>query len=94
MEPVIAAYAKHTQRMGDVGSGQVTKMVNQLCIAGILGGLSEAFHFAECAGLDIDEVTRAIQGGAAQSWQMNNRAKPSLNANMTSGLPSTGCART
>ena len=50
-------------------------MVNQLCIAGILGGLSEAFHFAECAGLDIDEVTRAIQGGAAQSWQMNNRAE-------------------
>ena len=75
MEPVIAAYARHTQRMGDVGSGQVTKMVNQLCIAGILGGLSEAFHFAECAGLDIDEVTRAIQGGAAQSWQMNNRAE-------------------
>jgi 3-hydroxyisobutyrate dehydrogenase-like beta-hydroxyacid dehydrogenase len=74
MEPVIAAYAKHKQRMGDVGSGQVTKMVNQLCIAGILGGLSEAFHFAECAGLDIDEVTLAIQGGAAQSWQMNNRA--------------------
>ena len=75
MEPVIAAYAKHTQRMGDVGSGQVTKMVNQLCIAGILGGLSEAFHFAECADLDIDEVTRAIQGGAAQSWQMTNRAE-------------------
>ena len=75
MEPVIAAYAKHTQRMGDVGSGQVTKMVNQLCIAGILGGLSEAFHFAECAGLNIDEVTRAIQGGAAQSWQMNNRSE-------------------
>ena len=74
VEPVIAAYAKHAQRMGEVGSGQLTKMVNQLCIAGILGGMSEAFHFAECAGLDIGEVTRAIQGGAAQSWQMNNRA--------------------
>ena len=74
METVIRAYARHVQHMGVVGSGQVTKMVNQLCIAGILGGLSEAFHFAECAGLDIDEVTRAIEGGAAQSWQMNNRA--------------------
>ena len=74
IEPVIAVYAKHAQLMGPVGSGQLTKMVNQLCIAGILGGMSEAFHFAECAGLDIEEVTGAIEGGAAQSWQMNNRA--------------------
>ena len=74
VEPIMRSFAKHVQLMGDVGSGQTTKMVNQLAIAGILGGLSEALHFAECAGLDIDEVTKAIQGGAAQSWQMNNRA--------------------
>ena len=74
VKPIISTYAKHTQLMGPVGTGQVTKMVNQLCIAGVLGGLSEAFHFAECAGLDIAQVTSAIQGGAAQSWQMTNRA--------------------
>ena len=74
VEAVMRSYAKHVQLMGNVGSGQTTKMVNQLAIAGILGGLSEALHFAECAGLNIDEVTQAIQGGAAQSWQMNNRA--------------------
>ena len=74
VEPVMRCYTKHAQLMGGVGSGQTTKMVNQLAIAGILGGLSEALHFAECAGLDIDEVTNAIQGGAAQSWQLTNRA--------------------
>lgn len=74
VDPVMRSYARHVQLMGNVGSGQTTKMVNQLAIAGILGGLSEALHFAECAGLDVDEVTQAIQGGAAQSWQMNNRA--------------------
>ena len=60
VEPVIAHFAKYAQLMGNVGSGQLTKMVNQLCIAGVLGGISEAFHFAECAGLDIAEVTRAL----------------------------------
>lgn len=74
VEPVVAHFAKHAQLMGNVGSGQLTKMVNQLCIAGVLGGISEAFHFAECAGLDIAEVTRALEGGAAQSWQMTHRA--------------------
>lgn len=74
VESTIRCYAKHVQLMGNVGSGQTAKMVNQLAIAGILGGLSEALHFAERAGLDVNEVTQAIQGGAAQSWQMNNRA--------------------
>ena len=60
--------------MGDVGAGQLTKMVNQVCIAGILQGLAEALHFAEKAGLDVDAVVDVISKGAAQSWQMDNRA--------------------
>ena len=71
--PVLEVYAKKVQRMGPVGAGQLTKMVNQICIAGLLQGLSEALHFAECAGLDTDAVVAAIGQGAAQSWQMDNR---------------------
>jgi len=73
-KPVIDAYAKAVKLMGPVGSGQLTKMVNQICIAGLLQGLSEAVHFAQSAGLDMDEVVGAIGKGAAQSWQMDNRA--------------------
>lgn len=73
-QPVIDAYAKATKLMGLVGSGQLTKMVNQICIAGLLQGLSEAVYFAQAAGLDMDEVVGAIGKGAAQSWQMDNRA--------------------
>ncbi len=73
-KPVIDAYAKAVKLMGPVGSGQLTKMVNQICIAGLLQGLSEAVHFAQSAGLDVDEVVGAIGKGAAQSWQMDNRA--------------------
>jgi 3-hydroxyisobutyrate dehydrogenase-like beta-hydroxyacid dehydrogenase len=61
--------------MGDVGAGQLTKMVNQICIAGVLQGLSEGVHFAQQAGLDVDSVVDVISQGAAQSWQMNNRAE-------------------
>jgi 3-hydroxyisobutyrate dehydrogenase-like beta-hydroxyacid dehydrogenase len=61
--------------MGEVGAGQLTKMVNQICIAGILQGLSEGVHFAQRAGLDVDAVVDVISQGAAQSWQMNNRAQ-------------------
>ena len=75
VQSAIDCYARHTQLMGPIGHGQLTKMVNQLCIAGVLGGLAEAYHFAECAGLDIKAVAKAIQGGAAQSWQMNNRSE-------------------
>jgi len=71
--PLLDVYAKKVQRMGPVGAGQLTKMVNQICIAGLLQGLSEALHFAECAGLDTDAVVAAIGQGAAQSWQMDNR---------------------
>lgn len=71
---VIDCYAKIVKLMGDVGSGQLTKMVNQVCIAGIVQGLSEGLHFAEKVGLDLDAVVDVISQGAAQSWQMDNRA--------------------
>lgn len=74
-EPVMQAYAKRVGRMGAAGSGQLTKMVNQICIAGVLQGLSEALHFAMEAGLDPDAVVDVISKGAAQSWQMENRAR-------------------
>ena len=72
--PVIDAYAKSVKLMGAVGAGQLTKMVNQVCIAGVLQGLAEGIHFAETAGLDVDAVVDVISKGAAQSWQMDNRA--------------------
>jgi 3-hydroxyisobutyrate dehydrogenase len=72
-EPVIAAFAKAVRLMGGPGSGQLTKMVNQICIAGLVQGLAEGLHFARRAGLDPSEVYAAISKGAAQSWQMDNR---------------------
>jgi 3-hydroxyisobutyrate dehydrogenase len=74
-EPVIAAYARICRLMGPAGAGQLTKMVNQICIAGAVQALSEALHFAEAAGLDPDRVVDVISKGAAQSWQMENRYK-------------------
>ena len=73
-QPVMDAYAKATKLMGPSGAGQLTKMVNQICIAGVLQGLAEGVHFAQKAGLNVDEVVQAIGKGAAQSWQMDNRA--------------------
>jgi 3-hydroxyisobutyrate dehydrogenase len=72
-EPVIAAFAKASRLMGGPGAGQLTKMVNQICIAGVVQGLAEGMHFAKRAGLDPLEVAAAISKGAAQSWQMDNR---------------------
>ena len=72
-EPVIGAYAKSIRHMGPAGSGQLTKMVNQICIAGVVQGLAEAVAFADRAGLDPNLVYEAISKGAAQSWQMDNR---------------------
>ncbi len=69
------AYAKSITHIGDAGSGQLAKMVNQICIAGLVQGLSEGLHFAKRAGLDIDKLIDAIGNGAAQSWQMDNRWK-------------------
>ena len=71
--PLLAAYAKSVQHMGPAGCGQLTKMVNQICIAGLVQGLAEAVNFAARAGLDPTQVYNAISGGAAQSWQMDNR---------------------
>jgi 3-hydroxyisobutyrate dehydrogenase len=74
-EPVLAAYARMCKRLGPAGSGQLTKMVNQICIAGLVEALSEGIHFAKKAGLDVNAVIDVISKGAAQSWQMENRHK-------------------
>jgi 3-hydroxyisobutyrate dehydrogenase len=77
-EPVIMAYARACRLMGPAGAGQLTKMVNQICIAGLLQGLSEGLAFAEKAGLDGEAVLEVISKGAAGSWQMENRGKTML----------------
>jgi 3-hydroxyisobutyrate dehydrogenase len=74
-EQVIAAYARMCKLLGDSGSGQLAKMVNQICIAGLVQGLAEGIHFAKKAGLDIEALIATISKGAAQSWQMENRYK-------------------
>lgn len=73
-EPVIMSYARSCVLLGPSGSGQLTKMVNQICIAGLVQGLAEAVNFAQRAGLDVEQVIGVISKGAAQSWQMENRA--------------------
>ena len=73
--PVIDCYARMVGLMGPAGAGQLTKMVNQICIAGLVQGLSEGIHFANKAGLDVAQVIGVISKGAAQSWQMDNRYK-------------------
>jgi 3-hydroxyisobutyrate dehydrogenase len=77
-ESIIAAFAKSCRLMGPSGAGQLTKMVNQICIAGLLQGLSEGLHFAQKAGLDGEAVVDVISKGAAGSWQMDNRYKTML----------------
>jgi 3-hydroxyisobutyrate dehydrogenase-like beta-hydroxyacid dehydrogenase len=74
-EPVIAAYARICRRLGDSGAGQLAKMVNQICIAGLVQGLAEGLAFAEKAGLNIPDLVEVISQGAAGSWQMQNRHK-------------------
>ncbi len=71
--PLLESYAARIVHIGAAGSGQATKAVNQICIAGLLGALSEGVRFAQAAGLDMDKVLEAVSGGAAQSWQMENR---------------------
>ncbi len=78
LRPIMKSYARMLQLMGPVGSGQLTKMVNQICIAGLVQGLSEALNFAQSAGLDGEAVVEVISKGAAQSWQMENRHKTML----------------
>lgn len=74
-KPIIEAFSRCAERLGDVGAGQLTKMVNQICIAGVVQGLAEALQFARNAGLDGEKVIEVISKGAAQSWQMENRYK-------------------
>lgn len=76
--PILQSYARMQRLMGDVGSGQLTKMVNQICIGGLLQGLSEALHFAQSAGLDAEAAMQVISKGAAQSWQLENRYQSML----------------
>ncbi|WP_163835928.1 NAD(P)-dependent oxidoreductase [Spartinivicinus ruber] len=75
---LLNCYARFAKLMGEVGSGQLTKMVNQICIAGIVQGLSEGMHFAKSANLDVAAVIEVISKGAAQSWQMENRHQTML----------------
>jgi 3-hydroxyisobutyrate dehydrogenase len=74
-KPVISCYAKMVGLMGSAGTGQLTKMVNQICLAGVVQGLAEGIHFAKKAGLNVERVIDVISKGAAQSWQMENRYK-------------------
>ncbi|MEE9332559.1 MAG: NAD(P)-dependent oxidoreductase [Granulosicoccaceae bacterium] len=76
--PVIDLFSRSVKLLGESGSGQLTKMVNQICIAGLVQGLAEGIHFAECAGLDAEAVIDVISKGAAQSWQMENRYETML----------------
>ena len=85
-EPLIGSYAKACRLMGPAGSGQLTKMVNQLCIAGIVQGLSEGLRFATNAGLDPEAVIAVISKGAAQSWQMENRWKTMVDGEFDHGF--------
>ena len=84
--PLIDCYARMQARLGDSGAGQLSKMVNQICIAGLVQGLSEALHFARNAGLDARAVVDVISKGAAQSWQMDNRAGTMLDGKFDYGF--------
>lgn len=75
VEPLLQCYGRCVQHVGSSGSGQLAKMANQICIAGVVQGLAEALHFARSAGLDIETLINVISQGAAQSWQMQNRYK-------------------
>ena len=86
IKSVLKTYSKFTKLMGASGSGQLTKMVNQICIAGLIQGLSEAMNFSDKVGLETDEVIEVISKGAAQSWQMENRWQTMLNDNFNHGF--------
>lgn len=85
-EPVLRHYAKSARLLGPAGSGQLAKMVNQICIAGVVQGLAEALHFADCAGLDAKAVLEVISKGAAQSWQMENRGQTMVDGQFDFGF--------
>ncbi|MEX1148201.1 MAG: NAD(P)-dependent oxidoreductase [Sphingomonadales bacterium] len=85
-EPLIGHFARFCRLLGPAGSGQLAKMVNQICIAGVVEGLAEGLHFAESAGLDVTQVVEVISKGAAQSWQMDNRAATMIEGNFDFGF--------
>ncbi len=85
-EPAISAYARMVKLLGPSGAGQLTKMVNQICIAGLVEGLAEGLHFAKKAGLDAAAVIETISKGAAQSWQMENRYKTMIEGKFDFGF--------
>jgi 3-hydroxyisobutyrate dehydrogenase len=85
-KPVIDAYARMVGLMGPAGAGQLTKMVNQICIAGLVQGLAEGIHFGKKAGLDIEKVIEVISKGAAGSWQMENRHKTMISGKYDFGF--------
>jgi 3-hydroxyisobutyrate dehydrogenase len=85
-EPILRAYAATLVHVGPAGSGQLTKMVNQICIAGLVQALAEGLHFALRAGLDVDKVLAVVSKGAAQSWQMENRAKTMVDGRFDFGF--------
>ncbi|MCD6061165.1 MAG: oxidoreductase, partial [Moraxellaceae bacterium] len=86
VQPVLACYAKAVTLMGPVGAGQLTKMVNQICVAGLVEALAEGMYFAEKAGLDVQTVIDAISQGAASSWQMINRHKTMIRGEYNHGF--------
>lgn len=86
VESVLSCYAKTVRLMGPVGAGQLTKMVNQICVAGLLQGLAEGLHFAEQAGLDVEAVMQVVSQGAASSWQMQNRYQSMLDREFDFGF--------
>ncbi len=86
-KPVIDSYAKAVTLLGDAGAGQICKMVNQICIAGLVQGLAEAINFGQCAGIDMDKVLNVIDKGAAQSWQMENRGSTMVKGEFDFGFP-------
>ncbi len=85
-EAVLKHYAKSARLLGPAGSGQLAKMVNQICIAGVVQGLAEALHFAQCADLDAKAVLEVISKGAAQSWQMENRGSTMVDGQFDFGF--------
>jgi len=86
VEPILNSYAKKTKLLGPAGSGQLTKMVNQICIAGLVQALSEGINFAKAAGLDAEAVVEVISKGAAQSWQMENRYQTMIDGEFDFGF--------
>ena len=86
IKSVLLSYAKAIELIGKSGSGQLTKMINQICIAGLVQGLSEAMAFGKKSDLDMEKVLKVISKGAAQSWQMENRYKTMLNGEFDFGF--------